>query len=270
MSRWNEGAVFLIAVMCLGSAGRAHAAEPAVAARAEAFEELWLAVSVNRQEPAVSLLLRRADGTLLAKGSDFERWRLKLPQVEPLWHRGEPYYALDALPGATHEVDAPSQTLAIQAPPVLFLPTSRFAGLPPFTPTLPPPGAFLNYDAIAERIGGRTKVKGLLELGAFNGAGGGTASALPRDLEGDARMIRLETTWTRDELGALASLRLGDAVSRSGAWGLPVRFGGVQWATNFAVRPGFVTFPLPAVSGETALPSTVDLFINDALRGRDA
>lgn len=270
MSRWNDSTVLLIVVIGWAGAGTGHAAEQPAAARAGALEELWLAVSVNRQDPAVTLLLRRADGSLLAKGGDFERWRLRLPPVDPLWHRGEPYYALDALPGATHEVDAPSQTLAIQAPPVLFLPTSRFAGARPPTPALPPPGAFLNYDVIAERIGEQTKVNGLLELGAFNGAGVGTASALARDLEGRAQMIRLETTWTRDEPGALASLRLGDAVSRSGAWGLPVRFGGVQWATNFAVRPGFVTFPLPAVSGETALPSTVDLFINDALRARDA
>jgi outer membrane usher protein len=47
-----------------------------------------------------------------------------------------------------------------------------------------------------------------------------------------------------------------------------VRFGGVQWATNFATQPGFVTFPLPSLAGEAVLPSTVDLYVNDALRLR--
>jgi outer membrane usher protein len=268
MSCWNDSVAILIAVALFGNVTQAHAAEQAAAARAETPEELWLAVSINRQDPVVTLLLR-ANGRLFARRGDFERWRLRLPQTMPLWHGGEAYYALDALPGIVRELDASSQTLAIQAPAALFSPTSRFsrASLP--APTLSPPGAFLNYDFVAQRIMGQTHLDGLIELGAFNGAGVGTATALARDLEGRARLIRLETTWTRDAPGALASLRAGDAVSRSGAWSLPVRFGGVQWATNFAVRPGFVTFPLPAMSGESALPSTVDLFINDALRGRE-
>ncbi|MBI4207697.1 MAG: fimbrial biogenesis outer membrane usher protein [Betaproteobacteria bacterium] len=270
ISRWNSCVVILIVVVWFGSVAKAQTVEQAAAARAEELEELWLAVSINRQDPVVTLLLRRADGRFLARGSDFERWRLKRPPIAPQWHRGEPYYALDALPRIAHELDVGSQTLTIQAPAALFLPTSRFAHSGPSAPTLPPPGAFLNYDFVAQRVIGQTRLDGLVELGAFNGAGVGTATALARDLEGRAQLIRLETTWTRDAPEALASLRAGDSISRSGTWSLPVRFGGVQWATNFAVRPGFVTFPLPAMSGEAALPSTVDLFINDALRGRAA
>lgn len=269
MSYLNDSAAILIAVALFGSVTATPAAEQIAAARAELPEELWLAVSVNRQDPVVTLLLRRADGSLFAKGGDFERWRLKLPQTVPLWHGGEAYYALDALPGIVSELDAGSQTLMIQAPAALFLPTSRFARPALPAPTSSPPGAFLNYDLVAQRFVGQSHLDGLIELGAFNGAGVGTATALARNLGRQAHLTRLETTWTRDAPGALASLRAGDAVSRSGAWGLPVRFGGVQWATNFSVRPGFVTFPLPAMSGESVLPSSVDLFINDALRGRE-
>ena len=45
-----------------------------------------------------------------------------------------------------------------------------------------------------------------------------------------------------------------------------MRFGGVQWTTNFSTQPGFIAFPLPGVSGEAALPSTVDLYVDSALR----
>lgn len=265
---WNKRVVLLVALALSGGVAQARAAEPVAAARVEAPEALWLAVSVNRQDPEVTLLLR-ADGRLFARRVDFERWRLALPQVDPLWHDGEAYYALDALPGIASELDASAQTLAIQAPAALFPPTRRFARPALPVPALSPPGAFLNYDFVAQRLQGKTRLDGLIELGAFNGAGVGTATALARDLGERAHLIRLETTWTRDAPDALASFRAGDAVSRTGAWSLPVRFGGVQWATNFAVRPGFVAFPLPALSGESALPSTVDLFINDALRGRE-
>jgi outer membrane usher protein len=66
----------------------------------------------------------------------------------------------------------------------------------------------------------------------------------------------------------MATLRLGDAIANGGNAGVPVRFAGVQWATNFATRPGFVTMPQPGIAGEATLPSTVDLYINDALRWR--
>jgi outer membrane usher protein len=41
-----------------------------------------------------------------------------------------------------------------------------------------------------------------------------------------------------------------------------VRFGGIQYGTNFATQPYLVRFPLQAVAGEAALPSTVDLLVN--------
>lgn len=268
MSRLNKTVAALVATTFIGSVLQIRAAERVAGVQAKVTEELWLGVSINRQSPDVTLFLRE-DGSLFAKGTDFERWRFTLPQTVPLWHGDEAYYPLDALPGIVQELDLASQTLKIQVPASLFLPTSRFARSAPLVPTSAAAGAFLNYDLVAQQMLGQTHFDGLIEFGAFNGTGVGTATALARDLEGPARLIRLETTWTQDLPNALASMRVGDAVSRSGAWSLPVRFGGIQWASNFSVRPGFVTFPLPAMVGESALPSTVDLFINDVLRGRE-
>jgi outer membrane usher protein len=55
------------------------------------------------------------------------------------------------------------------------------------------------------------------------------------------------------------------ATSVPGAWGRSVRFGGVQYSTNFATQPGYITFPSIASGGQAALPSTVDVFVNNAL-----
>ena len=60
----------------------------------------------------------------------------------------------------------------------------------------------------------------------------------------------------------LATLRVGDGISAPGAWGRAVRFGGVQFGTNFATQPTLVTTPLLAARGEAVVPSTVDVFIN--------
>src|SRR5258706_14150002 len=49
-------------------------------------------------------------------------------------------------------------------------------------------------------------------------------------------------------------------------WGREVYFGGVRFGTNFALTPGYVSQPLPALNGLSAAPSTVELYVNDVLR----
>jgi outer membrane usher protein len=82
----------------------------------------------------------------------------------------------------------------------------------------------------------------------------------------DDGLVRLETTWSRDLPEQRASLRFGDAVVFPASWGRAVRFGGAQWASNFATQPGFISYPLPSLEGETALPSTLELYVNGMRR----
>jgi outer membrane usher protein len=105
-------------------------------------------------------------------------------------------------------------------------------------------------------------------LGGFNAWGVGTLHVLGKGLGDQARFVLLDATWTTDMPSHLASLRLSDAISRPGEWGGSVRFGGIQWATNFATQSRFVSYPVPTVDGQSALPSTVDLYVNNALRLR--
>lgn len=238
------------------------------AAEAVAAEEVWLAVRLNRQPAETTLFVRRA-GRLLVRDEDLQRWRLRLPDVAPVAHGDAAFYPLDALRGLSYQVDEATQTLVLDAAPGLFGATALRGAAAGFSVPAPaPPGGYLNYDLFASHAQGHTTTSGLLELGAFGGWGAGSSNFVSREVAGERRFIRLDTVWTRDMPGELASLRLGDAISSAGSWGRSVRFGGVQWATNFATQPGFITFPLPGLSGEAVLPSTVDLYVNDALRMR--
>jgi outer membrane usher protein len=252
-------------------AGKATAAAGnAGAAGASGNEETWLAVRINGQDPAeTALLLRRQDGRLLANGSDLQRWRLRVPADAAVPHGGELYYPLDALRGLSYRMDTASQALDLDAAPGLFGATLLHGTQASFAVPAPaPPGGFLNYDFFLDRSRGGTAASGAFELGAFNALGVGVANFAARDTPEGRRLVRLATTWTSDRPAQLATLRLGDAVSASGQWGRSVRFGGVQWATNFGTQPGFITFPLPGLAGEAVLPSTIDLYVNDALRLR--
>jgi len=79
----------------------------------------------------------------------------------------------------------------------------------------------------------------------------------------DMDVLRLETRWTYSDPDNLVSYRAGDTISGGLAWTRPIRIGGLQVQRNFALRPDLVTLPLPSYSGSAAVPSTVDVYINN-------
>jgi outer membrane usher protein len=243
------------------------------AATAAALIELLLEVHVNQQAGHETALLLDIGTTpnkgLFAKGSDLAHWRLRLPSSQPRLSRGEPFYALDAIPGLSYRVDSAAQTLWISAPPTDFTDATVVDGLitqnprPPHTPW----GGFLNYDFLGTRSSGLTSVNGLFEAALFNDWGVGTSTFLGQSLDRAERaFVRLDTVWTHDDSDNMTTLKLGDNITDAGLTGLATRFGGIQYGTNFSTRPYFVTFPLPALKGEAALPSTVQLYVNGMLK----
>jgi len=270
-------------------AGRRVAAESALmrAQAPEARAQLVLyAVRVNRQDLGVIVILRLEDGSLYARRADLESWRLRLPDSPALVHAGEEYFLLNALPGYQVRADAARQTLDLDFSAQAFAPTLiGFGPLGPAVPTQPGWGGFANYDFFGTRTasaqtGSTSRIDGLLELGMFSPRGVLVSNALAQNVSDTAvpgdgnetrrRLVRLETTWTRDLPNEAKSLQLGDTIGKSGIWGRPVRYGGLRWGTNFATQPGFVTLPLPAIGGEAALPSTTELYIDGILRQRGA
>ena len=67
----------------------------------------------------------------------------------------------------------------------------------------------------------------------------------------------------QDDLGKLRTLQVGDGVAAPGWWGQAVRFGGVQFSSNYSLQPGFVTYPLLAIGGLATVPSTTEVLVND-------
>lgn len=239
----------------------AHAADSP-----DAFLESVVEFTVNGQPAITTLVVRRdADGALLLRAADLATLRLKTPARGVLLVNGERYYRLGAEMGARVNFDAATQHADVTLPPEAFLTTVRSASaadLPQVTsPTL---GGFLNYDIYGETTSERTNLGGIVEAGVFAAYGVGTNTLLSRDNGGGRSAVRLETTWTLDLPVRLATLRLGDAISASGAWGRSVRFGGIQFGTNFATQPTLVTTPMLAARGSAVVPSTVDVFVNGA------
>ncbi len=146
---------------------------------------------------------------------------------------------------------------------------AALAGTATLAPATVSPGAFLNYNLSTQQVAGRDESGALLELGLFSRPGVVTNSMLAQDAPERRGATRLDTTYTYDMPERLATLAVGDGISAPGAWGRAVRFGGVQFGTNFATQPTLVTTPLLAARGEAVVPSTVDVFINGQRMARE-
>ncbi len=77
------------------------------------------------------------------------------------------------------------------------------------------------------------------------------------------KALRLDTNWTWSDPRSLITYRAGDTISSGLAWTRPVRMGGAQIQRNFGLRPDLVTLPLPSLGGTAAVPSTLDVYVNN-------
>lgn len=227
----------------------------------------FLEISINGEPTGEAVLvIRDAAGGMFVPEPALRAWRLGSSGGRAIEWDGQRYIALADLAGLTADLDEETQTLSLTAVPELFeASTLRFEeGTAPMTPS--GWGGFLNYEFLGQYADGETILNTVAELGAFNGFGVGLASFIGGWSSEKFDFTRLETNWTVDDPRRMRSLRLGDSISRGGVGGAPLRFGGVQFGRNFAVRPGFLTFPTPSLGGGAAVPSVVDVYVNNTLR----
>lgn len=129
-------------------------------------------------------------------------------------------------------------------------------------------GAYLNYDIEAQWLDGQSaRASSILEAAAFGGWGLIESSAVAL-AGGEDRITRLETRWTIDDPARRLRFRIGDATF-VGAAEAPMRFAGIQIGRHFGLEPSFVTYPTALIGGEAGAASTVELYVDGALRARE-
>jgi outer membrane usher protein len=242
---------------------------------------LLLAIRLNGASvsPGTQVLETPA-GTFLFAKADLQAWRLRAGSMgsgtggaEPFMQGGVAYVAIPPRDLISIRLDRATQTLGLQVLPQAFDATRIEVYANPASDSVrPSPGGFFNYDLSTQRAPGARQAGGIFQLGGFNRDGVGIIDVLAQRASGTAStfpappdVVRLDSTWTSDFPARLASLRFGDIISQPGAWGQAARLGGMQYGTNFGTQPGFITTPLQAVSGLAALPSVVDVYVNQVL-----
>jgi len=248
---------------------------------------LLLAATVNgiAQDAPLTVLMDEAARLLWIAESDWRRLRLRVPAATARTVDGQRYIALAAVSdagAAAFEFDAARQAIALTLPAAAF---ERVAAelrrdSAALRPTTAEVAGYLAYDMYTEVGRSQRAAGGLfdLELSSRWGQLSATQIAAYRDdrsIDGGSgargQSRRLDTTFTLDLPERLLSLRVGDFVANAGVGTLgadPARMGGIQIASNFAIRPGFLTQPVQTLSGQATLPSVVEVFVNGASAGR--
>lgn len=131
-------------------------------------------------------------------------------------------------------------------------------------------GAVLNYDLLSTTGSLRylpfafSGTSLALEGRAFSPYGTFEQSGIVRSAPNQSsEFIRLDSSFRYSDQERMISYRAGDAINGGLAWSRPVRIGGVQAQSNFALRPDLITMPLPKLGGTAAVPSTVDVYVNN-------
>ena len=173
---------------------------------------------------------------------------------------------LDEVPGLSYRYDAAAQRVELTVPDQLRLPfvadARQLAGVPPAQGGR---GVVLNYDAFLQSGGGAhlalwSELRYFAPSGVFDHTGTYYAGG------GSRRYVRYDTAWTRSDPATASVLQIGDGITSALNWSRPVRFAGLQWRSDFGLRPDLITFPLPALGGSAAVPSAVDLYVNNVRR----
>jgi outer membrane usher protein len=194
--------------------------------------------------------------------------RIQLPKGQPIHFNGSDFYSVKEIGVEKINFDESSQTLDIQFPASVFQMTRLQPDMSAILDTYgAPSGLFVNYDLLIEQNPAGLRQNIFSELGAATGPGVATSSHAYLQFGEMNQHLRLDTTYTIDRPGDRASWRLGDTISRPGSMlGRPARFGGLQYSTNFLTQPGLIITPMTTLGGQAALPSTLDLYVNNVMQ----
>jgi outer membrane usher protein len=212
-------------------------------------------VSVRDLERAglARLTLEKATATRSA-------WYLERNPIEE--HAGTRYVSLQAAsPPLRYKLDHQALFLRIVAPPHLLSRTEVDVGrnAPTGIRYTDEPSAFVNY---APRVIDYVRFEGFGEVGIGLGP---ALLASGASYDPDNGPVRILSQLVVDDRPALRRVTVGDGFVASGPLGGGALIGGLSLAHRLDIDPYLVQIPRLGYTGSVASPSTVDVYVNDAL-----
>jgi outer membrane usher protein len=246
-------------------------AGPGWAATEEGSQPLQLDITIGGDK--VGLLgsfLLLPDGNIAAHRSELVEAGVKIPGSGP----SDELIVLKELLGDRFKYDEPSQSISFDLDNNQRIARAFDAmgsGAPP-VPVSTSWGSVLNYTLFGSETSGLNP-----RQATFSGASAsldarmfspyGTLSQtgiLGTTTTRDMTVLRLDTSFSYSHPESLITYRAGDSISGGLAWTRSIRFAGIQAQRNFTLRSDLITAPLPSFSGSAAVPSTLDVYLNNS------
>ena len=229
----------------------------------EGVEEmtLYLETSVNALPLGIAIFTMRGQD-LWVSTSTIEQLGLVLDQEAPDEIR------LADVPGLEFTYDVGAQELRIMVPvSMLSGDVSEVkAPLPSGAEAISGTGLIYNYNIFGGIAGDTRTASAFSELRAYSPLGVASTTfltqAASQDGDWSVEAVRLDSSVTASFPNSLLVASAGDNLTAATNWSRSTRFGGLQIGTDFALQPYLITTPLTQFFGETALPSTIELYVD--------
>ena len=224
-----------------------------------------LALVVNHYDTRQVVPVTQRDNAWFVSGADLQRAGIPAEHLPP----GDAAVNVSALPEVRADYDSTGQRLLLSVPRGWV--GDRDTSFNTQTPRSEPKygrGALVNYDFYSSHTrNGGGQAAFWHEFRYFDGNAVLTSTGSERkNLAGSQQQqegyMRYDTTLTFTNEDNATEWNVGDVISDSLSWSNSVRMGGIRYGRDFSLRPDLVTWPLPQFTGEAAVPTSVDVFIN--------
>lgn len=222
-----------------------------------------LTLVLNHYDTQQVVPVTRREGAYFVSSADLQRAGI------PAEHLPQGEVNVSTLPNVRTEYDSEGQRLMLSVPKE-WLP-ERFTAFSDGKERSKPlygQGSLLNYDlyaSSAQQAGGQASLWHEYRYFAGNAAFSTTGTWISRFSGNTAQQegyTRYDTTLAFTDEDDATHWSVGDVISDALSWSSSVRVGGITYGRDFSLRPDLVTWPIPSFSGEAAVPTSVDVFIN--------
>ncbi|MDO7197701.1 fimbria/pilus outer membrane usher protein [Acinetobacter pittii] len=234
----------------------------------QGYIQLFLNISVNSNASKDLISVRQdQDRKLYIRSRDLKTLRLKMDEHIP----DNQWVCINDLNGIQFKYLENEQSLNLKVPSNMLTGYSvdlngQQATNPHLLKMKPLNAAILNYSLYQTMTNDENVFSGSAE-GIFNSAIGNFSLGVLYNGSNEnsyshEKWVRLESKWQYVDPEKIRIYTLGDFISNSPDWGSSVRLAGFQWSSAYSQRGDLVTSALPQFSGSAALPSTLDLYVN--------
>ncbi|OCZ18686.1 fimbrial protein, partial [Acinetobacter pittii] len=232
------------------------------------FIQLFLNISINSNASEDLVAVKQSkDGKLYIRSSALRTLRIKIDEHIP----DNQWVCINDLNGIQFKYLENEQSLNLKVPSNMLTGYSvDLSAQQIISPHLlkmkPLNAAILNYSLYNTITNDENVFSGTAE-GIFNSSIGNFSSGVLYNGSNEnsyshEKWVRLESKWQYVDPEKIRIYTLGDFISNSPDWGSSVRLAGFQWSSAYSQRGDIVTSALPQFSGSAALPSTLDLYVN--------